>query len=320
MKSIRLISCGYIRAVAIMMAFIFAEPALSVCVDSDPPSDTILAIDANNGCADIQGQVGCTIKDPNSSDPLLNSCDFPDPITGDLIVVNSTVNTDGSLSWSLADSSLKIIDTAIVGGGSKGKNNCGYVYKYDVASGTGGDCKTFDTDGTTCLSYQNITSLDVCTDGITEEAPPPPPEPVIAKPLEYCQAPGSTEPGVIDETGIICPVEIDPVTGLPVIDPDTGLPVQKPVIVCNLEKDKYAWGATGSDIEGEEEQVCCQCGISTGTQTACFVSEDPEVNAQECAQTLTSDPTEEVILTFQKNGDDPCYTKYSGGKPYKVCW
>lgn len=314
MKSRKLINYLSLHAVVVLVAFSGSQPGLADCVQSDPPADLVFSIDANNGCSDIQGQEGCTIKN------ALGNCTYTDPNDPSLwFKVYSKVNTDGSLGWELdALSTITGVDTFITGGGAQGKNNCGYGFKYDESSGFGGDCKAYDQAGN-CTSFQNFTSLDVCTDGVTEEAPPPPPEPIVAKPLEYCQAPGSTTLGRLDDTGIECPLMEDENGNCLEYDA-AGNCKQKPVVVCNLEKDKYAWGTTGSDVEGGEEQVCCQCGISTSTQTACFVSEDPAENSQDCAQTLTSDPAEDVVLTFQKDGDDPCYTKYSGGKPYKVCW
>jgi len=285
MKNRKIINHGAVQVVSILAAFAFAQPVMAECVQSDPPADTILAIDANNGCVDIQGQEGCTIKGG------VGTCTYTD-LDGNFFKINSSLNSDGSLSWALDQSStITGIDTAVIGGGSGGKNNCGYIHNFDVASGSGGDCKTVDSSGN-CTGFQNITSLDICTDGQDDIAPPPP---VVAEKLTFCSAPGDTNDiGELDDTGIRCPVY----TLLDPPPPDSGLVVgdQKPVVVCNLEKDKKDWGTTdGSD-------VCCQCGIAEADQTACVVTED----SSECTQSMTVNPTQSVELIFFKDDEDPC--------------
>jgi len=305
-----------------LMSIVVTRPVLAVCIQSDPPADPVLAIDANNGCSDIQGQEGCNIKNVDGG-----TCTYPaSPGPGeDFFTVLSTLNPDGSLSWTLTDdSTIKGVDTAMIGGGAKGKNNCGYSFKYDVDHGSGGDCKVaFDANGDCPGAFQNITSLDICTDGDPEAEPEPPVEPPVATTLKYCQEIAEdgttvgTEPGQLDVTGIICPVYTvdDPYS---VEDPRYGQ--QKPVIVCNLEKDKYAWGAIGANEDGSSEEVCCKCGLDIANETSCFISDDETENSENCSTTLTSDPTQEVILQFQKDGTDPCEKIRSGGKVYKTCW
>lgn len=280
MKNRNKISYGPIQLVAILAAFTFAQPALSDCVQSDPPADTILDIDANSGCANIQDQEGCTI------DKVANgTCTYTDPTDATRwFTVNSVLNTDGSLSWALDSlSTITGVDTAIIGGGAGGKNNCGYIHNVDVASGSGGDCKgVIDEFGICDGVFQNITGLAVCTDGIDDVAPPPP---VVAEKLTFCSSPDTpNDNGFLDETGIRCPVD------------EFGN--QKPVVVCNFEKDKEDWGTTdGSD-------VCCQCGIPEADQTACVVTEDGD--RENCEQTMTVNPTQSVELMLFKDDIDPC--------------
>ncbi len=279
MKITKLISNGSMQVVAVLAVFTLVQPALADCVQSDPPADPILAIDANNGCVDIQGQEGCTVDNVDGG-----TCTYTDS-DGKWFKVISSQNPDGSVSWELDElSTIEGVDTAVVGGGSRGKNNCGYVYPFDVASGSGGDCKSIDSNGI-CTSFQNITSLDVCTDGLVDEAPPPP---VVAEKLPACQDPDA-DPGVLgelDETGIKCPVYTE--------GPNIGM--QKPVVVCNLEKDKQDWGTT--DGTG----VCCQCGIPEEQQTECVVTED----RTQCTQSITVNPTQSVEIIFFKDDLDPC--------------
>ncbi len=279
MKNRKLISYGLMQVVVILTAFGFAQPALAVCVDSDPPADTILAIDANNGCGNVHAQEGCNIKGG------VGTCTYTDP-DGNFFTVNSALNEDGRLSWALDPASTIIgVDTGMISGAAKGDSVCGYLYEVDVSSGSGGDCKSFDTAGN-CTSFQNITGLDVCTDGKDDIAPPPP---QVAAKLPFCSDPADPNAvGELDNTGIRCPIDEDPTS------PTFGL--QEPVVVCNLEKNKKDWGTTdGSD-------VCCQCGIPAESQTACVVTEDPS----ECTQSMTVNPTQSVELIFFKDDVDPC--------------
>ena len=293
MKNRNKISYGPIQVVAILAAFTFAQPALSDCVQSDPPADTILDIDANSGCANIQDQEGCTI------DKVANgTCTYIDPVNTDIngdplfFTVNSVLNTDGSLSWALDPlSSITGVDTAIIGGGAGGKNNCGYIHNSDVNKGSGGDCKgVIDEFGNCDGNFQNITGLAVCSDGIDDVAPP---TPEVAKDLPNCDLTNK-----LDDTGIQCPLD------------DMG--VEKPVVVCNFEKDKKDWGVTdGTD-------VCCQCGI-VAQQTACVVTEDETVD-NACTKSMTVDPTQSVEFTLFRSDGDPCTWLKSSKGWVQWCW
>lgn len=282
MKHRHIISYGPLQVVAILAACMFAQSAAAVCVESDPPVDTIVSIDANNGCGNIQGQEGCDIKGG------VGTCTYTDS-EGNFFTANSTLNADGSLSWALDPAStITGVDSFVIEGAAKGNSNCAYLAEFDVTSGSGGDCKSFDNSGN-CTSFQNITGFNVCTDGQDDIPPPPPP---VAEAFPSCQ-PIEGMLGELDNTGIMCPVytELDPPPA------DSGLMIgdQKPVVVCNLEKDKEDWGATdGSDL-------CCQCGIPEATQTACIATED----RTECTQTMTVNPTQSVQLNFFKDDLDP---------------
>jgi len=325
MKIRNITSYGPIPVVAILAAFTFAQPALSDCVQSDPPADTILDIDANSGCANIQDQEGCTIDKVDNG-----TCTYIDPVNKDIngdplfFTVDSELNTDGSLSWWLDEgSTITGVDTAIIGGGAGGKNNCGYIHNVDVASGSGGDCKgVIDGDGNCDGVFQNITGLAVCTDGTDDVAPSPP---VVAKDLPNCDFDNE-----LDDTGITCPTyslaevtaaweahELDP-DNVPA--PDFKVDDQKPVVVCNFEKDKEDWGVTdGSD-------VCCQCGVGVDNpndpdekQKACVVTEDETVD-NACTTEMTVDPTQSVVFTLFRSDGDPCTWLKSSRGWVQWCW
>lgn len=294
MKNIKQNKTRAIQVVSILAALTFAPPVLADCVQSDPPADTILAIDANNGCSDIQGQEGCSIDSRNLDD---GECTYTDTNLDDgdsSFTVTSFLNTNGSLSWELTADSAEI-DTVIVGGGARGKNNCGYVYNFDADKGFGGDCKgTIDESGNCDGTFQNVTRLDVCTDGLNEQGPP---ETLEAEVFPHCEDPDDAggAGGTLDNTGITCPANSD-----------------ERVIVCNFQKDVADWGATdGSDL-------CCQCGYDPGEQEACVVTEDANPN-NDCSKnpktrSMTVDQSETVEVILFKDALDPCvWTKTRKG-------
>jgi len=275
----------------VLLFFCLTPAAMAECVDSFtnslPPEfqlATIAAIDANNGCNDITGQVGCSIKNP----AVGNSCDYSDT-EGNQFTATITGFDALGMRWQISNNNVEI-DTAIYGGGSGGKNNCAAFHTYDVSSGSGGDCKTFNADGS-CATYQNFTSLDVCTDLVQENAPAPSP---MAETLPNCDTlPG----GKLDNTGITCPTD------------GMGNLTTEPVVVCNLQKDQPDWGTSDGSA------VCCQCNI-TQQQTACIVSPDNP----ECTQTMTVDPTQSVELMFFRNDEDPCYWPRGSSGWTQICW
>jgi hypothetical protein len=275
-----------------LIIFGLAESAIAECVDSFSSDNliqqaTVVSIDANNGCDDIANQEGCSIKNPDVG----STCSFDNGEKRFTVKVDDIGQL--GLRWSLIqenNASNVEIDTAIIGGGSTGKNNCAAFHPFDVTSGSGGDCKNRDGENGPCISYQNITSLDVCSDLRQEDPPPAAP---VAETLPNCQ-PDPPELGLLDSTGIQCP------------------PGGDPVVVCNLEKGKKDWGTTdGTDI-------CCQCNI-TDVQKACFVTLENRDN-DECQTTMTVDPTQSVELMFFRDDTDPCVWSRTAQGWKKICW
>lgn len=305
MRNSKLISMTAIQVVSILVALILTSPVMAECIQSAPvAADTVLAIDANNGCGDIQGQEGCYIAGKNLDGGTCTSSDGK-------FTVHSKYNGNGDpLSWWLSADSEVGIDTVVVPGGSRGKNVCGYVFNSDVVEGSGGDCKGDIVGGVCDGVIQNITGLHVCSDGKDDVAPPPP---EVASPLPSCSATGYR----LDDTGIDCPkysaqdvidaqgayelcLEENAADTSVCLEPTFVADQEKPVVVCNLEKDKENWGTTdGSD-------VCCQCGIPEEKQTACVVTEEEIPGVNECTQSMTVNPTQSVELMFFKDDEDPC--------------
>lgn len=189
---------------------------------------------------------------------------------------------------------------------ARSANGCLHNSMYDVTSGEIAFVTKEDGD---ILETQPSGGAEFCADAIVSEVPPEPPLPEVVEPLRSCQVPGSTvdDPlGELDNTGIRCPTytQEDYDTAEDDCDVnDINCPAfkvgeQKPVVVCNLEKDKEDWGTTdGSD-------VCCQCGIPVADQVACEVTDDP--NDEKCEQSMTVNPTQSVELMFFKDDVDPC--------------
>jgi len=274
-----------------LMLFGISQPALATCVQSYSSSDvlqsaTVIGVDGNNGCVDIPGQYGCSVKNP----VVGSSCTFND---GNYHFTATVTAFDSrGLRWDVTNNNTNI-DTFQIKGASKGINNCVTSYTYEDVSGSGGDCTSFDAGGT-CLSYSGAGGIDFCSDLIAETPPPPP---VLPEKLSFCQDPNADPSalGMLDETGIKCPTYTaeDQANG----DIPDGYSVgdQKQVVVCNLEKWKQDWGATdGSDL-------CCQCGIPLDQQTACVVTED----RSQCTQSISMNPTQSVELIFNKDDLDP---------------
>jgi hypothetical protein len=288
-----------VQSTALMVALCLVNPVMAECIQSVPPADTILAIDANNGCTDIQGQEGCKITKWDKTTGYASCTHTYTDENNEaktFTVISRRDSITGGVSWELDPNTSDVsgIDTAIFGGGKEGKNNCGYVYNYDVNSGIGGDCTDNPED---CSNFQNITSLDICTDK-KEDIYIPPPTPQVAAPLPSCQEViGSSVPGLLDDTGIVCPLDSN----------------ENPVVVCNLEKGKDDWGTT------DGTPVCCQCGIPIDDQVACVVTEE-ETDDNTCTKEMTVDPTQTVELLFFRNDGDPCTWKKTSKGWEQVCW
>jgi hypothetical protein len=218
----------------------------------------------------------------------------------------------GWISWTSSAPVPGLGINKVILDNAQGANGCLQNSMYDVTSGEIAFV-TEDNDGN--VKTQPSGGAEFCADALVTEVPPAPPEPTVVEPLHQCQVarelPSDTLlPGDLDETGIVCPVyesqsDCDAAyaaaesAGKDVTDFEC-IPgvTQKPVVICNLEKDKDDWGTTdGSDI-------CCQCGIPADEQVACEVTDDP--TDEKCEQSMTVNPTQSVELMFFKDDVDPC--------------
>ena len=233
-------------------------PVHAACVP-DSGATTVL-IDATNGCDNVVGQVGCTVDFNKGQD----SCSFMAMIDGEPKEISVSASLmNGKTFWS---SSLPV-DTAIISGGTKG-NNCGYAYTYDASYGSGGFLKSDDV-------YQNTNSVSVCTDGLTEVAPPPPP---VATPYRSCD-----DLGQLDQTIVMCGD-----------DPE-------PSLVCNFQLDEENAGAL-------LQEYCCVCGVSEEDQEVCIAgSEECDELGIEGRKSVDIDGGE----TFQLLHTPACWYSYA---------
>lgn len=215
---------GVCRSAAALVAIFFAQHVLAECI-VDPEADTILSIDANQGCEDIADHEGCSIND------AIGSCSTT--IGGQTLSVTSTLGADGKAEWTVdADSDLGV-DVAVINGGSGGKNNCSYIYDSDAFDGIGGDLKS---NG----DVQNITGASFCSDGQQELA-------VVAEPLPLCGTLESGEP--LDNTGIQCGDDRAIVCNFEVDEPSFGVD-NGSCCVCNItEVDQCLQGDLDCPIE-----------------------------------------------------------------------
>jgi hypothetical protein len=299
-----------------IVAWALSNPTFAECINTKPPTqvaDVVMSIDAKNACDNINGQEGIYIKGGiTSPDGVPFSWTRDDGTTVGFNVI-SEYNDSGAIKWKLesicaddqTDCEFVGADTVIFGGASGGDNNCGMVYYSDAFSGYGGYCTQWSGDQ--CVNFQNYTGLSVCSNLKTDNPMERTPDAIPLQPCQTSEQAALGELGKLDDTGIECPLN------------DDGS--QKEVVVCNFEKDEYAWGTIGANEDGSAEQVCCTCGIPEEVQDSCFLSGNEtldEVNG--CATVLTSDPRQEVDVSLERIDGDPCTKIVSGGKVYKTCW
>ena len=281
----RVISIFLLLGLLGLVPSVMAECLQSYSFSQEPELQdaNIADVDANLTCDGVVGQFGCTIKQVSVG----QSCDYSDTQGNQFTATIKAIDSFG-VRWEITNNNIEI-DTVSYGGGSGGKNNCVAFHTYDVTSGSGGDCKSFDTNGT-CVGFSNFTALSLCSDFVQEDAPPPPP---VARDLPNCNDINNK----LDNTGVICPTD------------EMGMTTNEPVVVCNLQKDKPDWGTSdGSD-------VCCQCNIPD-EKDVCIVSPDNP----DCARTMTVDPTQTVELMFFRADNDPCFWSRTSSGWEQICW
>ncbi|HCU53426.1 MAG TPA: hypothetical protein DIC36_03805 [Gammaproteobacteria bacterium] len=144
------------------------------CTQAPPGAKTVALVDGTSGCAALSNGgstnswTGCRM-DPASG---ITSCTVAGKFRA-----TSAMNPDGSVYWALDPTYTQYTtkaDAVVVGGGNGG-SNCGYFYKDDAA--TGNQLGYLKSNG----SYQNVTYVDVCTNGTNET-------PVVTRQLPVCPA------------------------------------------------------------------------------------------------------------------------------------
>jgi hypothetical protein len=276
-----------IQAMSILAALVFAAPALAEgCTVSGLEPDQLVDVgefDGNMACSDWPSMASSNcLLDPDEDGPAV-TCTIT-TTKGDITV--SATKNNGAINWSAVSTVAGLgIDKVILDNANKA-NGCLQNNKFDT---TEGSIVFIKSNG----DPQPSQGAEFCADNIISAAPAAPQE---AFPLPSCSATGYK----LDSTGIICPTytaeEAQEAIDAGCTDDCPVEGTEKPVVVCNLEKDKEDWGTTdGSD-------VCCQCGIPAEKQTACVVTED----RNECTQSMTVNPTQSVELFFFKDDEDPC--------------
>lgn len=303
-----------IQIATIFTALIFSPPVFSLgctvenLVPIQPTPVDVGEFDGNMTCANwpTMSPSNCFLDLKKDGDE--DSCVIE--ITDEEFITVTGTKVDGWISWASTSDVPGLGVNKVILDNARSANGCLQNSMYDLKSGEIAFVTEVDGD----VNTQPSGGAEFCADALVTEVPPEPPEPIVEEPLYQCQVakklPSDViEPGSLDETGIVCPVyqtqdectvaaaalpEAEREEFLKMCEPEV---TQKPVVICNLEKDKKDWGTTdGSD-------VCCQCGIPEEAQTACdVINSDPE----DCEKTMTVDPTQSVELMFFKDDVDPC--------------
>jgi|GEM_PF-6530861 hypothetical protein len=142
------------------------------CTQDAPGAKVVALVDGTSGCANLSNGgstntwTGCRM-DPGSG---VTSC------TTSGFTAHSTI-INGKVTWWIDGGSPNTAPTtkadAVVVGGGNGGSNCGYFYKDDAVTGSG--MGYLKTNG----SYQNVTYVDVCTNGKDETQ-------VVSQSLQTC--------------------------------------------------------------------------------------------------------------------------------------
>ena len=278
------------------------ETGCIVSLDPEQLPYDVGVFDGKMSCENWSSMTGSCFLDPQDDGSEETCTMFPG--SPNELIVRAIKNTAGAVEWWTNDEGETGlgIDKVILDN-SAPANGCLQNNKFDAVKGS---IKFVKSN----LEIQSTKGVELCADEEGFAAPPPP---LVAEKLDFCSSEDtSTVNGTLDNTGILCPrytAEDPPPAGSDYIIGD-----QKPVVVCNFEKDKKDWGTTdGSD-------VCCQCGIAV--QNACVVTED-EDPSNDCTGTNTSmtvNPTQSVELILFKDDVDPCtWLKTSQGWK-QWCW
>ena len=279
-----------IQAMTILAALVFAAPVLAEgCTVSGLVPEQLVDVgefDGNMSCSDWPSMASSNcLLDPDEGGPAA-TCTITTTL-GDITV--SATKNNGAINWSAVSNVAGLgIDKVILDNANRA-NGCLQNNKFDATEGSIVFIKSNQDP-------QPSQGAEFCADNVVSAAPA---APEVATPLPSCSATGYK----LDSTGITCPIytQQDYDDALANCNGELNCPSfnvgdEKPVVVCNLEKDKQDWGTTdGSD-------VCCQCGIPIEKQTACVVTEDRD----ECTQSMTVNPTQSVELIFFKDDEDPC--------------
>lgn len=285
------------------------ETGCIVTLDPEQLPYDVGVFDGKMSCENWSSMTGSCFLDPEDDGSEVACTMFPG--SPNAFIVHA-IKDAGAVVWWADDNEAGLGIDKVILDNSAPANGCLQNNKFDAVSGS---IKFVKSN----LEIQSTKGVELCADEEGFTAPQPP---EVAEELAFCSdplTPGAV--GDLDETGISCPTysqeEYQAAWDAHDLDPDNvpapGFEVddQKPVVVCNFEKDKEDWGVTdGSD-------VCCQCGI--GAQKACVVTEDETVD-NACKKTMTVDPTQSVEFTLFRSDGDPCTWLRSSRGWVQWCW
>jgi hypothetical protein len=268
------------------------ETGCIVTLDPEQLPYDVGVFDGKMSCENWSSMTGSCFLDPEDDGSEVACTMFPG--SPNAFIVHAIKDAGAVVWWTNDEGETGLGIDKVILDNSAPANGCLQNNKFDAVSGS---IKFVKSN----LEIQSTKGVELCADEEGFTAPPPP---EVAEVLPNCDFDST-----LDDTGIECPVY--DATDLPLPD-GVAIGDQKPVVVCNFEKDKKDWGVTdGTD-------VCCQCGI-VAQQTACVVTEDETVD-NACTKSMTVDPTQAVEFTLFRSDGDPCTWLRSSRGWVQWCW
>ncbi len=139
----------------------------AACTQAAPGAKTVLNLKGVVACDAVAGRVGCDIANGSGSCTAYSG-------STPMFTANSSINSDGSISWNITSGSQYNVDEVFVQG-TTGGETCEYAYADEA---TAGQLLGFYKDNQT---YQTVKNVSFCTDGKNQVKQ-------VAKPLPGCPA------------------------------------------------------------------------------------------------------------------------------------
>ena len=143
-----------VGAAMVFLAIGGLSNARAACTQAAPGAKTVLDLKGVVACDAVANRVGCDIANGSGSCTAYSG-------STPLFTANSTVNPDGSVSWSLTGNSQINVDEVFVQG-TTGGETCEYAYGDEATAGQ--FLGFYKSNG----SYQTVKNISFCTDGVNQ--------------------------------------------------------------------------------------------------------------------------------------------------------